>query len=137
MTKPSKIKILVKKMRGKTDSFFYPTPQEVIAEGVRKDGTVCQMISNGEIRVNIDGTEYSNCQVPDAVERHKLTDKKLQSLNETERMVWRDNNWFEVIFLEKGSDQWDCVMGEVAYDYEGGLQLLKDYFTKVEVMKSG
>ena len=131
--KIDKVTIVIKKMKGKTDSFFY---EEEIAYIKRKNGDIFSVIANGDIKINIGNDCYNNYNLCDAITKFKLTDKKLALLDKQNKIIWENNNWFEVGVLRKDSEFWEYELGEVAYDYDGAIQLLKNTaFEEEEVAK--
>ena len=118
----SKLKIIQKKTPGKTDSFFY---DGAIAEMEGKDGVVYKLIAAGDIRVNIQGCSYRDASQAEL--NHKLTDARLKQLEKTGELSWDNNNWFEVVWLDKKSSSWECDIGVVEYDYDSGIEMLKNY----------
>lgn len=107
----------------KTDSFFYDGS---IAHAIRPDGTAILLIANGDIRIEIDGEEYDNKTKEKAIEKYGLTDKKLADLVKEGRVIWRNNNWFEVIWTREGNDGWKSVSDTVKYYYDEAIQIFKD-----------
>jgi len=118
------ITILQGKIEGKEDSFFY---EGEIAATTKPNGTRLTLIACGDVRIRIGDEDYKNQQRFEAIETHKLTDKKLQELENKGEIEWLNNNWFEVTFIKKGSNVVDYVMGDVAYDYDEAISLLKSY----------
>jgi hypothetical protein len=124
-----KINILQRKIKGCTDSFFY---EGEIATVVKPNGTRLTLIAGGDVRITITerGKEYyyRDMQRFDAIRYHKLDDKKLRRLEREGRLEWNNNNWFEVVWVKKGSDIGESGMGDVAHDYDAGISLLKSYY---------
>lgn len=122
------IKIVQKKLgRNITDSFFY---DGVIAEAKSMNGTKLQLIATGETKIrNKNGVVFQNGEeYNDGFEFKVETDKDLKKVNEKNGFEWEMNNWFEVIFQFPNTDYADSDIGEgVVYDYDSGIQLLKDY----------
>jgi len=114
-----KYKIVQRKLRGKTDSFWY-------------DGCIAKikdyaLIATGEIRVcfndkDYDNDEYRDYHAIEEAERRKYKDKNMGD------WTWENNNWFEVIKVNKEGKMIDCELGDVAYDYDEGIRLLLDYY---------
>lgn len=124
------MKIMQKKLKGKTDSFFY---EGDIAEGRGKNGVLYKLIAAGDIEINIGQDFFSNVHVQDAIEKYKLTDRKLKSLLKAGKLEWLMNNWFEVVWLEdnpKSGLTWECDIGVVEYDYDSAIGMLKDYINE-------
>ena len=119
MKYPKGMKILHKKIRGCSDSFWY--------EGDIATYRGYTLIAAGEIRfcpVDFKKTSYADWH---DIAREAKNDKGLRRLvcNEGETKAphyWVNNNWFEVL-LPDGSD----VMCDVAYDYDDAIELLKSY----------
>jgi len=126
-------KILVGKKPNRTDSFFYYDEDEIASFKGKKNAY--SLISSGDIRIEIDDESYTKRDLDDAIEKYKLTDKKLRSLEDKERLEWLNNNWFEVEFKPKNSEYWQSVMGDVAYDYDGAIRLLEGAIVKKELGK--
>ena len=116
--------IIQDKLKGKEDSFFY---EGEISSIELPNGTILSLIATGDIRININEDWYDNGNLSDGIEKYKLTDKVLCKLEEEDKLSWENNNWFEVTWLKKGSDCWDCDIGQVAHTYEEALELLKVY----------
>lgn len=118
----TKIKIVVSKIKGCSDSFFYDGE---IATITKPNGTILSLIATGDIRINFkdDNNSYRNRNIQEAITKYKLTDKKLRILEKKGILTWENNNWFEVTWLKKGSE-WDWDIGEVVYDYDEAIQLL-------------
>ena len=118
----NKIKVIQPKIPGKTDSFFYDGP---IAEMEGKDGVVYKLIAAGDIQVSIQGCSYQDASQAEL--NHKLNDARLRQLEQTGELSWDMNNWFEVVWLDKKSSNWECEIGVVEYDYDSGIAMLKNY----------
>jgi len=116
----------------KTDSFFYDSS---VAHAIRSDGTAILLIANGDIRVEIDGEDYDNKTKEKAIEKHSLTDKKLKDLEKEGLLVWRNNNWFEVIWTRDGKESWGSVSNTVKYDYDDAIQIFKDCYNRKDLDK--
>lgn len=127
------VKIVQQKVNGKTSSFFYSGE---IAYAKSKKGTKFSLSAEGDINIVVDGERFSNKhgnkQIVEVISRYRLTDNKLKKLENDGKLVWENNNWFEVLWMDKGSDSWECDIGEVEYDYSSGIRLLKDYLNKDE-----
>lgn len=125
--------IIKKKINGCGDSFFYDGE---IATHKKKNGTVLSLIATGEIRITIKhrGKDYifRDNDLQEAIEQFKLTDKKLQRLSDNNKIEWIFNNWFEVTYLKKNEEFWDCDIGTVAHNYDDAIELLKSYETDDE-----
>ena len=112
----------------KTDSFFYDGS---IAHGIRSDGTAILLIANGDIRIEIDSEKYDNKTKEQVIEKYGLTDKKLADLVKEGRVVWGNNNWFEVIWTRDGMGSWESVSNTVKYYYDEAIQTFKDSFEEI------
>lgn len=113
-----KLEIIQKKIDKKhTDVFWYDGNIANIGDYyLRASGSIKVMFKEG-------GEWYQNGQALDIVWDKKLTDKKLERLYNNG--MFDMNNWFEVVHYEK-----ECVegvMGDVAYDYDEGIELLQKY----------
>lgn len=114
----------------KTDSFFYDSS---IAHAIRSDGTAILLIVSGDIRIEIDGEEYDNKTKEKAIEKHGLTDEKLVELEEEGTLIWKNNNWFEVIWTRDGNESWESVGNTVKYDYDTAIQIFKDCYNSKDL----
>ena len=111
------------------DSFFY---DGTIAQITKPNGTELFLMATGEIRIYKKDGEL----VFDGEERNsgfdfELTDKTLSKRigsNYDDEYYWDMNNWFEVTWKKKDNEFMDSAMGDVTYDYNGGIELLKSYF---------
>lgn len=124
-----KMDIIQGRIPGKLDSFFYDTGD--VTSVVATDGTEFRLICEGEVEITLHPDspkkrcDYKNDQRFEAIEKHKLTDRKLQGLNKRNEIYWSMNNWFEVIWKVPGGD-WDCDLGTVEHDYDSAIQMLKN-----------
>jgi hypothetical protein len=116
----------------KTDSFFYDSS---IAHAIRSDGTAILLIANGDIRIEIDSEDYDNETKGDAIEKYSLTDKKLADLVKEGRVIWKNNNWFEIIWTRDGMGCWESVDNAVEYDYDTAIQMFKDCYNRTDLNK--
>ena len=123
------MRIEQKKIKGKTDSFFY---DGLIATHKKKNGTELELIATGHITININGERFCDGHIQDAIEQHKLTNRKLRELEKKGKLEWIENNWFDVGYKLKNESSFDFVMGDVAYSYDGGIELLKYYMKDKE-----
>lgn len=120
------IRILAPKISDdKKDAFFY---KDSIAHGIRADGIVILLIANGDIRLDIDGEMFDNKTKDDAIAKYGLTDKKLVELEKEGRLIWRNNNWFKVIWTEEGKKCWESVDNIVAFNYDDAMKMFNDYY---------
>jgi hypothetical protein len=124
-----KIIIIQKKLsKNHNDSFWYDGD---IAEFKKKNGTELLLIAVGDIKIYNKKGEL----VYDVKERNSgikgglNNDKNLKKIgnNYDDNYYWENNNWFEVLHKKKNMKGYESVMGDVAYDYDGAIQLLKDY----------
>lgn len=120
-----KIEIVQPKIKGKTDSFFY---EGEIATATKPNGTILSLIATGDILICIDDEGYFNGNRDTAIDKYGLTDRKLRTLENKGRLSWQNNNWFEVLWREKDSEEWQSEIGDVAYDYDEAIELLKSYY---------
>lgn len=128
--KKFKPEILIPKIDNEhKDSFFYEGEIAII---IKSNGTRLSLIATGDIRITIKkGKEeyiYYNNDIEDATKKHKLTDKKLIELENKGRLDWINNNWFEVTWIKKSNDFFDCDIGIVVFDYDDAIELLKSYY---------
>lgn len=115
--------ILVPKIKDKEDSFFYRL-QEDIAEMKAKDGTKFFVFASGDVDVEINGVDYNDEHRFKAGKFGDLTDKDL-----SQDLDWKQNNWFELGAVKPNDKRYYDgaeFCGEVAYDYDEAIQLLKD-----------
>jgi len=113
------------------DSFFY---DGTIAQVIKPNGIELFLIATGDIRIY---KQVENRQelIFDGKERNSgfdldiadLDDEALHSLDEN-KYYWDMNNWFEVTWKKKDEDYIDSAMGDVAYDYNEAIELLKSYW---------
>ena len=129
-----KIEITQKRLDGKTDSFFYSGE---VAYAESKKGTKFSLSAEGDINISINEDHFSNKhgdkQILEAISKYRLTDRILKKLEKDGKLVWENNNWFEILSMPKGSDSWECDIGEVAYDYDSAIRMLKDYINEDDV----
>ena len=111
------------------DSVWY---EGAIASVKKPNGTKLLLIADGDIRIHSDKGEL----VFDGKERNGgikggfKDDRDLKKIGNDykDKYHWENNNWFEVLFMPKGSDTYDSDMGVVAYNYDDAIRLLKDYY---------
>ena len=126
----NKIEILQERIsEDHNDSIWY---DGVIAITIKPNGTELLLIATGEIRIMskdgnlvFDGDKERN----EGIEGGLNSDKDLKKLGyeNNEKYSWVNNNWFEVIFKKKGEKCFDSIMGDVAYEYDQAIGLLKGY----------
>ena len=123
------LSITQKKLRNKTDAFFYDTGE--VAHIKKANGTDLWLECAGEIDITFQhykSTErYRNDQRFEFIEFYNVDDKKLSKWSKSGKIIWDNNNWFEVFYQQEGDSNADCVMGDVAYDYDSAIQLLQSY----------
>lgn len=127
--KKIKIEITQAKIKGCEDSFFY---EGEVATATKPNGTILSLLACGDIRININEDSYRNGNLDEAIDKYKLTDKKLKQLEAKGKLTWENNNWFEVVWKKRDNDSMDCDIGNVAYDYDSAIILLKSYFDDEE-----
>jgi len=118
------------KLEGKTDSTFYDGQIAKVTIGDYQ----FSLEAGGDIEFAIDGKDYkkhSSPSIEDAIDEHQLDDYKLGTFGDEGRIVWSLNNWFEVAYKHKDWEAWDCAFGEVAYDYDSAIELLKSVINDV------
>ena len=123
------IKIIQKKISNKhNDSFWYDGE---IAKVTKSNGTELCLIATGEIRIHnkegeivFDGKERN-----EGIKGGLSNDSDLEKIGDdrSDKYYWENNNWFEVIFKGKNDNSFDSVLCDVAHEYDGAIQLLKDY----------
>lgn len=114
----------------KIGSFFYDSS---IAHAIRADGTTILLIANGDIRIEIYGEDYDNKSRSVAIEKYGLTDKKLTDLEKEGVLVWRNNNWFEVIWTKDGNKSWESVDNTLSFDYDAAIQIFNDCYNLTDL----
>lgn len=131
MTKPKtkmkklKINYVQKRIPNCTDVLFYDTGE--VANCTKDNGTILTLEVSGEVDIDVGDDRYRNDQRFEFISDYKLTDKKLSAMNKKGLIRWEMNNWFEVWYQIPGDSNEDCVMGDVAYDYDEAIELLKSY----------
>jgi hypothetical protein len=113
------IKILQKKLKGKTDSLFYGE----VAHGFTTDGSHFIVETVGEIRLTYKGEEYTGGSLGGKLHRilDELNDKKI-----ADEVEFENNDWFEVRGNEKNGDFLDLGDGYIAHEYDGAIEILKN-----------
>lgn len=121
-----RINVFVKKLRGKTYALFYD--EEDIADGVSESGLLYILTAAGDIEFTIDGKMYRNryTDIERAISEHKLTDAKLLRLENSGRLEWLMNNWFEITCINPKTRAYIYTVDEVAHTYNEGIKLLRD-----------
>jgi hypothetical protein len=119
------MKILQTRIVNCTDVLFYDTGE--VATITKTNGTKLFLEVAGEVDISIGTDRYRNDQRFEFIRDYKLTDKKLSALNKKDKIQWGNNNWFEVFYQQKGDSNAECVMGDVAYDYDDAIELLNSY----------
>jgi len=114
----------------KTDSFFY---ENSIAHAIRQDGIAILLVASGDIRMEIGGEEYDNITKEKAIEKYGLTDEKLMELEEEGTLIWKNNNWFVVIWTKEEMKNWESVRDTVKYDYDTAMQIFKDCYNRKDL----
>ncbi len=125
----NKIKIIQKKVSEKhNDSFWY---EGTIAEVTKQNGTEIHLIACGEIRIHSkEGNLVYDCKERnEGIEGGLNNDDDLKKIGNdyNDKYYWENNNWFEVVFKQKGSEVFDSVLGDVAYEYDDAISLLNSY----------
>ena len=108
--------------KDRQESFWY-VGQVAIVE---TDHGTYSLEACGDIRVMFEenGEEYCNNRAVREALNRKLTDNDLNKINEFDG--WIHNNWFEVVLIPKDGND-DVILGDVAYDYDDGITMLKEY----------
>ncbi len=117
------MKILKEKLAdNKIDSFWYYGEEIAVIE--REDGTKLIAEARGEISLafEIDGTFYKGEQAIEEATAMDLVDEDLHKLSEYD--LWRMNNWFVVVELDKDGNCGDDLA--IGGDYDEILELLKE-----------
>jgi len=118
------------KLVGKTDCTFYDGQIAKVTIGDYH----FSLEAGGDIQFAIDGKDYkkgSSPSVEDAINEHELDDEKMENLDSEGRIIWSMNNWFEVAYKHKDWDSWDCAFGEVAFNYDSAIELLRSVIENV------
>lgn len=122
-----RIEIVMPKKKGKTDSFFYDGE---IACAKKKKFTL-SLIAGGDICIEIDEKHrYTNRNVGDAITKYRLNDERLTTLERNGRLIWNNNNWFEVVLNYSGVGY--SRIGDVTYDYDDAIRMLEQCLKKSE-----
>jgi hypothetical protein len=116
----------------KTDSFFYHNSG--IAHAIRPDGTAILLIAEGDIRIELYNEVYDNKTKETAIEKYELTDKKLKDLEKDGVLIWKNNNWFEIIYTRDGMKCWELVNNSVVYDYDKAIKNFKDCYNRTDLI---
>jgi len=116
------MKILKEKLAdNKIDSFWYHGEEIAVIE--REDGTKLIAEARGEIALafEVDGTCYKGEQAIEEATAMDLVDEDLHKLTEDD--LWRMNNWFVVVEIDKDGNCGDDLA--IGSDYDEILELLK------------
>lgn len=124
-TRDRGVKIVQERIPYCTDVLFYDTG--IVASIKKSNGTKLFLEVAGDVDICIPPDRWRNDQRFELIRDRKLTDKKLHTLNTKGKIYWELNNWFEVLFQKKGDSNVDCVLGDVAYDYDEAIALLQSY----------
>jgi len=120
-----KLIIEQKKMKNRNDSFWY--------DGVIARIGKYSLIACGDIRILSSKSDFScnGFKTFDETNEFEInllegTDKDLKRIGNgyDDDYYWDNNNWFEVVDKETG----ESIIGDVAYDYDEGIKLLKQYY---------
>lgn len=81
----------------------------------------------GDIKVMFepDDNWYKDANAVNEALTRNLTDKDLTKLNEHDG--WGNNNWFEVVFIDKQNKVDTSGTDDVCYDYDEAIEQLKVY----------
>ncbi len=125
----NKVEIIQKKISEKhNDSFWY---EGTIAEVTKKNGTELHLIACGDIRIHSkEGSLVYDCKERnEGIKGGLKNDDDLKKIgnNYNDNYYWENNNWFEVTFKQEGSDFFDCVLCDVAHEYDDAISLLNSY----------
>ena len=125
----SKIKIIQDKFSNKHNNSFWYDGE--IAKVTKPNGTEWCLIATGEIRIhNKNGEIVFDCKERnDGIKGGLKNDKDLKKIGNSyeDEYYWENNNWFEIIFKRKDEDCFDSELGDVVYEYDDGIELLKSY----------
>jgi hypothetical protein len=100
--------------RGFHDSFWFDGQVAVLGN--------CQLIAAGDIRIwfkDEPHTHYRDGRAFEEAMRRNLNDETLYKDN----VIWENNNWFEII-----STEGECVLGDVTFTWEDGIDELIRYY---------
>ena len=103
--------------KNKQDSFWYDGQIATL----ETKNYVYSLEAQGDIRVFYKDECFNDYQALEFCEDKKWTDKDLK------KFEWDMNNWFEVIGINKKTNEVESVIGDVAYDYDEGITMLKTY----------
>jgi hypothetical protein len=114
----NKIEIWQQKIKNREESFWY--------DGIIANIENYYLIATGEIRVTFPNGHYDNDKR--AVEY--ATDLKFED-KDLEKLQWHNNNWFEIVLGETDENKKlhiiDCELGDVAFTYDEGIEMLRLY----------
>ncbi|KYC46212.1 MAG: hypothetical protein AMQ74_01857 [Candidatus Methanofastidiosum methylothiophilum] len=101
----------------------------------------------GEISLEYKDKYYSSKHgdISDFLEDNEMDDEKLLKAENDGDLEWTDNNWFEIIYLQRQNpdqialdsirgeeDDWEWE-GDIAHDYDSGISLLEDYIDNEDI----
>ena len=130
------IQFTTKKISDKhNDSFWY---EGEIATLMKPNGTKLILIACGDIRiVDKEGLVYDGFKERNNGFDFELTDDSCLKNIDDKKYIWDNNNWFEVLFIEKGDDYMRGLHEFNAYDvadtYDDGIELLKVCYNDEEI----
>jgi hypothetical protein len=114
-----KINTLQPKQKDREASFWYKGDIAILGN--------YKLIAVGDIRVNFqelqDDVWYKDEQAVDKALELGYFDEDLKDLE------FGNNNWFEVIKVDKSGNMIDCDVGVVEFDYTSAIELLKNYYS--------
>lgn len=132
-----KVKVIWKKMKNKEDSFWYEGDIALLSY---KDREVL-VVAAGDIRIHDKTGELvwdckpRNGGFPEFKNYRPNTDRQLHRLEKL-GYYFDMNNWFEWLWRVKGDTNWDCILGDVAYEYDDAMSCAK-WFIKCDEWWNG
>jgi hypothetical protein len=96
----------------KVDSLYYGNDEQIWTAETDKYVLSCE--AHGDI-ITSEGNDYTNTGMPDD-EYQRLQKGEIELEN---------NNWFEILVMEKGTDEWESSLGNVAYDVSDTHEIAK------------
>lgn len=119
----NKIKIIQPKIDKKHKDAFWYNGQIATIE---TDHGTYSLEAVGDIKVLFEenGDWYRDSNAVEEAFDRKLTDKDLDKLYKHDG--WGNNNWFEVVCI-KPNGKVEDLMGDVSYDYDEAIEMLKTY----------
>ena len=113
------VELLQLPLKQRKDSFFY----EGEVARIKSAYATYYLVAAGNVRIRIGNNYLRDSDRFKYIDSLKLTDRKINN----DKVRWDNNNWFEVVWNPRGSKERECGIGDITFDYEGGIALLKSY----------